>query len=96
MVKVLAALALLSVAISNPGERLNITMSPKPPSVGEEITITAGANMKLRIELDPNGVYTVQTGADGKATFEIPAGAASIIISDPTNQWSPDSSTVNP
>lgn len=73
-----------------------IGITPMPPSVGDTVTFSAGANMRIRVEVSPNGVYDLQTDANGKVDWTVPAGAAAFIVSDPTGAWTSNSTVVSP
>ncbi len=98
MVKPLALALLVSLLSSMPNEeeaRMRIGINPIPPSVGTVVTFTAGPNMKLRVEVSPNGVYDLLTDENGNVDWTVPAGALSIIVSDPAGGWTSNSTMVN-
>lgn len=75
--------------------RPTISISPTPVYAGTSVTIQAGANQRLVVDMDPGGRTTVVTDASGSATFT-PSNAGALYVSDPTGQWAPASEVVLP
>ena len=75
-----------------------ITLSPKPPTRGQKMTISVeGMTLPVTIYLDwdPSGTPTsVEVGTSGSATVTVPSNAASLIATGGGAQ--PVSTTVSP
>jgi hypothetical protein len=90
---VLLVAAVSSGAIAK-GATMRIGISPIPPNVGTVVTFTAGPNMKIKVEVSPNGVWDLTTDANGNVDWTVPPGAAAIIVSDPNGTWTSNSTVV--
>lgn len=82
--------------MTNDDEIPRIVIDPKPPAAGQVVTLKAGPNMKLTVEVTPGGTTTVATDANGEASYAVPAGAGTLIVSDSTGQYQSDSTIVVP
>lgn len=61
-----------------------ITLSPSPPTRGEECTITMTGGtppVTFEVDCDPDPDFEIESDADGKATFTVPDTATSLIVS---------------
>lgn len=73
-----------------------ITLSPTPIFAGDTVTITAGPNMKVVVELSPPGTsVTLTTGDNGQVTY-VPGNAGSLYVSDPAGNWTTATAIVQP
>jgi hypothetical protein len=72
-----------------------ITLTPQPLFAGQEITIQAGPNMNIVVDMDPGGRWRLTTDSDGKAKFT-PQNDGTIYVSDPGGNWLPASDVVAP
>lgn len=88
-------LSLLAVALALPMSRPQITLSPTPIFAGQQVTIHAGPNMAIVVDLDPNGRWRLTTDANGEATFTPPNGG-SLFVTDPAGNWQAAADVVLP
>lgn len=88
-----ALLAVVSMSFSNDGLQTmsNLTIRPSPPVQGQSATITGTAGDVIDLDWDPAAEpSSITLGADGKATFVVPANATSLIATAPdgsTEAW---------
>lgn len=91
----LAAVSFLGMSDGNPV----ITLDPVPPAAGAQLTIkyTGKVGTVLNLDWHPSGTPpTVTIGANGEAVVDVPTGASSLIVSDPTGGAQSQSTTVTP
>ena len=73
--------------MSNPSQQPAITVNDSTPQVGDTISVSYSGPKPVTLDLnwDPAGSPTTITiPANGIAKLKIPAGASSLIITDPT------------
>ena len=91
-----ALCAILAAMHTDTDEQPRIVIDPKPPTAGQVVTLKAGPNMKRTVEVTPGGTTTVATDANGDASYTVPAGSGTMIVSDSTGQYQSDSTIVVP
>ncbi len=75
---------------------IKLLRTPWQPNTTEQGEYTGAPGTVLDVDIDPGNDFTVTVDANGKFSVPTPAGAGSVIVSDPTGGASPAVTTFGP